>query len=426
MNILIKDILAVRKLDGVYKAVKSDIYVSGNRITGIDNAPDGFKAERVLDGKGKLLSAGFVNSHTHAYMSLFRNCADDLAFSDWLFGHIMPMEDKLVGEDAYWGTLLSCIEMIKTGTTCFLDMHLFKHYVAQAVQDIGIRAVISRGLVGEGDDEGGRKRIDEAVSDIEEFADCSRITFMLGPHAPYTCDDKYLEICARTAKDYGCGIHVHLAESDNEMRQIRERYSCTPVELMEKTGIFDNKTVAAHCVNLTDCDIAILKKYDVSVATNPVSNLKLANGAAPVVKLLEAGVNVCLGTDSSASNNNLNMINELNTLTLIHKGINKDAKVVSANAGYGIATENGARALGLECGVIEVGALADLAVFDIEKPWFYPRNDLVAALSYSATGAECETVIADGQIVMENGIITAVDEKEVYENCERIIQRVRS
>ena len=409
----------------MYKAVKSDVYITGMRISGIDAAPDGFSPDRVIDGKGRLLSAGFVNAHTHAYMSVFRNFADDLEFSDWLFGHIMPMEDKLTGEDAYWGTLLSCIEMLKTGTTSFLDMHMFPHYPAQAVMDIGIRAVMSRGLVGEGDNEGGRLRIEQTVEDIEEFKNSDRIRFMFGPHAPCSCDDKYLEICAKTARDYGVGINIHLAESQNEIKQIRERYGCTPVELMEKTGIFENKTVAAHCVNLTDNDIALIKKYNVSAATNPISNMKLGNGFAPVMKLLDAGVNVCLGTDSDASNNNQNMINELNVLTLIHKGVHKDAQALSANTGYGIATENGARALGLECGAIEAGKLADLAVFDIETPWFYPRNDLIAALAYSATGSECVMTVVNGEIVMENGIVTTVDEKEVYAKCEEIINRVR-
>ena len=426
MNILIKNIKAVLLKEDTYKVEKTDIYVSGHEIVSVGEVVEGFSADKVIDGEGKLAIPGFVNAHTHAYMSLFRNCADDLAFDDWLFGTILPMEDKLTGEDAYWGTLLSCIEMIRTGTTSFIDMHLFPHHVAKAVSDIKMRAVLTRGLVGENDDEGGRDRINQAIADIEEFKDSRLVKFMLAPHAPYTCNDGYLEICAKEAKKLGVGINTHLSESENEMKTIKEKYNCSPIELMERTGIFENKTVAAHCVNLSDEDIELLKKYDVTVATNPVSNMKLGNGFAPVAKLLEKGVNVALGTDSSASNNNLNMISELNTLTLIHKGTAKNAQSVSACEGFKIATLNGAKAIGEKVGLIEKGYLADISIMSLDYPWLKPESDLIAALSYSATGAEFETVIIDGEIVMEDRKILFADENEVYEKCTEIINRVKN
>ena len=426
MNILLKNIKAIIKKEEGYAVENTDIYISEHEIVSVGEAVDGFMADKIIDGEGKLAIPGFINAHTHAYMSLFRNCADDLEFDDWLFGTILPMEDKLTGEDAYWGTLLSCIEMIKTGTTSFIDMHLFPHDVAQAVADIKMRAVLTRGLVGEDDDEGGIERIKQAVADIEEFKDSRLIKFMLAPHAPYTCNDGYLKICAKAAKELGVGINTHLAESENEMKTIKERYGCSPIELMERTGIFENKTVAAHCVNLSDYDIELLKKYDVTVATNPVSNMKLGNGFAPVEKLLEKGVNVALGTDSSASNNNLNMISEMNTLTLIHKGTAKNAQTVSAKEGFEIATVNGAKAIGEKVGLIEKGYLADIAIMNLDYPWLKPESDLIAALAYSATGAEFETVIIDGEIVMEDRKILFADEKEVYEKCTEIIKRVKN
>ncbi len=426
MNILIKGIKAVLKENDEYVIKETDIYVSGNRIVSLGEAPEEFLADKIIDGAGRLAVPGLINAHTHAYMSLFRNCADDLAFDDWLFGTILPMEDQLSGEDAYWGTMLSCIEMIKTGTTAFIDMHLFPHFVAQAVNDIGMRAVLTRGLVGEDDDEGGRRRINEALADVEEFKDNDRIQFMLAPHAPYTCNDGYLRICADEAKKHGLGIHIHLSESENEMSGIAEKYGCSPIELMERTGIFENKTVGAHCVNLSDKDIALLKKYDVTVATNPVSNMKLGNGFAPVEKLIEAGVNVALGTDSSASNNNLNMISEMNTLALIHKGKLKNAQTVPAEFCLKAATENGAKAMGLsDAGEIKEGNLADISIMNLKFPWLQPESDLIAALSYSASGTEFETVIIDGNIVMENGRIGTVDEEEVYRRCSEIINRIK-
>ena len=415
MNILIKNITAILKDGARYKTQTCDIYIMDNIIAGINRVPSGFFTERVINGKGKLIAPGFVNAHTHAYMSVFRNSADDLAFDDWLFNHILPREDNLTGKDAYWGTLLSIIEMIKTGTTSFLDMHLFPHFVAKAVRDSGMRAVLSRAVVSnDPSDPNGERRLKEHMSDMQEFANIDTIGFMFSPHAPYSCDLKCIERCVELANEYDTGIQIHLSEGKNEVEGIRKQYNCTPVELMEKVGLLSNRLVAAHCVQLTNHDIELLKKYEVNVATNPISNLKLANGIAPVPHMLRAGINVCLGTDSDASNNNQNMVNEINFLTLIHKGFNKDPRLVSAHEGFKIATENGAKALGINAGVIEEGRLADLAIYNIDVPWFYPRADFVSAFAYSATGMECETLIVNGKILMEAGELTTIDEKKVY------------
>ena len=426
MKIHLKNGLAAVSNGGITAIEKKDIYITDQLISGVGEAPEGFSADRTIDCAGRLVLPGFINCHTHGYMGIFRNLADDRSFEDWLFGHIMPMEDRLTPEDMYWGTLLSCIEMLKTGTTAYLDMHMFRHYAAQAAADIGIRCALSRGLVGEDSrDPGGQTRLEDALSDREEFQDNSRITVMLGPHAPYTCAFEYLRYVAETARKYGMRIHIHLSETAHEVEESMEKYGCTPIAHMERLGLFEVPVIAAHCVYATDGDIEILKNHGASVATNPKSNLKLANGAAPIGKMMAAGVNVCLGTDSSASNNTQNMVSELNTLTLLHKGLSHDPKAVTAYEGLRIATANGARALGLNAGEIRVGALADLSVMNLDYPWLYPRNDLIAALSYSATGAEFETVLVDGQVVLDKGVITGVDEQEVYSRCEEIIRRVR-
>ncbi len=426
MGIVLKNILAVLPECGRDEIRETSIYIEGQRIAAVGEKPSGFVEEKVIDGKDRLVIPGLVNCHTHSYMAFMRNVADDLSFMDWLFGTIDPIEQKMTDEDTYWGACLAIIEMMKSGTTCFNDMQMNIHQTTRAVKESGMRAVISRGLVGSGNDEAGQMRLAQAYEERDAAADCDRLSFMLGPHAPYTCDDGFMRIVSEEAKKNHMRIHVHLSESLSEIEQIREKYGCTPIEMADRNGLFDVPAVAAHCVQVTDEDIAVLKKKNVSVATNPASNMKLGNGFAPVAKLLEAGVNVCLGTDGAASNNSLNMFHELNLLTLIHKGVNKTPQCVSAREGFRIATINGARALGLEeeIGSIEAGKKADLAILNLNVPSLTPRNNLLAGLSYSANGSEVETVIIDGKITMENRKVLTLDEGLVYKKINEIISRM--
>ncbi len=424
MHILIENTAAVLP-EGLVK--NTNVCISGTRIAAVGAVPADFTPEKTLDGRGKLLIPGLINSHTHAYMTVFRNYADDLLFNDWLFGKIQPMEDKLTAEDCYWGTLLACMEMLASGTTCFSDMYIFADAAARAVDESGMRAVLSRGLVGSLQDAaGGERRLREAEGELPKWGGHARLSFRLAPHAPYTCDPSYQKQVAERARSLGLGIHTHLSESLSEMDSIRSQYGCTPVEMMDASGLLTENTVAAHCVQLSDGDIAILAARGVSVATNPVSNLKLANGIAPVPKLLQAGVNVCLGTDGTASNNSLNMIREMGYLALLHKGVNHDAKAVSAYEALEIATGNGAKALGLadKTGRIQPGMEADLALVDLSAPNMQPNNDPVAALVYSAKGSEvCATIVA-GELLYENGEFCTIDRQRVYEEVEKICARI--
>lgn len=426
MGIEIKDALAVLP-EGAEDVIReTSLYIERDRITGIGNQPADFHADKVIDGKDKLVIPGLINCHTHSYMSFMRNVADDLSFMDWLFGTIDPIEQQMTDEDTYWGANLAIIEMMKSGTTCFNDMQMNIHQTTRAVKESGMRAVICRGLVGSGNDEAGQSRLRQAYEERDAAADCDRLTFRLGPHAPYTCDDAFLKIVAEEAKREKMGIHIHLSESESETSQIQEKYGCTPIALAEKCGIFDVPAIAAHCVQVTDEDIAILKRKNVSVVTNPASNMKLGNGFAPIAKMLEQGVNVCLGTDGAASNNCLNMFHELSLLTLIHKGTGRTPQCVSAKEGFRIATINGAKALGLEkeIGSIEVGKKADLAILDLNTPSLTPRNNLLAGLSYSANGSEVDTVIINGQITMEGRKILTMDERMIYGKIQDIIVRM--
>ncbi len=422
MGILIRSVDALM-CDGIKNC---SIYIENGEIAGIDKVPENFVAERVISGEGKLLIPGLINAHTHSYMTVFRNSADDIAFTDWLFKKILPMEDKLVPGDLYWGVLLACMEMIRTGTTSFLDMYIFVDETAQAAEDAGMRAVLSRGLTGGKDDvEGGKRRLDEALKEIAKWKGHDRISFMLAPHAPYTCDEGYLREVAACANHIGVGIHTHLAESRDEIATIAKNYGCTPAELMERAGIFKNHTAAAHCVYMTDNDIDILKRNDVSVVTNPLSNMKLGNGFAPVPRFLEKGLNVALGTDGAASSNSLNMFRAMSFLALIHKGVNESATAVSAAETLKIATENGAKALGLEktTGKIAEGYRADVVLLNKRFPSMQPENDPVAALSYSVDGTETDMVIIDGKIVYESGQFKTIDAEKVYWNVEKICKR---
>lgn len=426
MGILLKDILAALPEGEKDIIRKADLYVEGNRIVSIDEEPKGFQAEKIIEGKDRLAIPGLINCHTHSYMSFMRNVADDLSFMDWLFGTIDPIEQKMTDEDTYWGACLAIIEMMKSGTTCFNDMQMNIHQTTRAVKESGMRAVICRGLVGSGDDEGGQMRLRQAFEERDAAKDCDRLSFMLGPHAPYTCDEGYMRIVSEEAKKNHMRIHVHLSESKSEIQQIKEKYGCSPIEMAERNGLFDVPAIAAHCVQITESDMEILKAKGVSVVTNPASNMKLGNGFAPVPEMLEKGINVCIGTDGAASNNSLNLFHEMSLLALIHKGVKRTPQCISAAQNFRIATINGAKALGLseEIGSLEVGKKADIAILNLNTPSLTPRNNLLAGLSYSANGSEVETVIIDGKITMENRRVLTMDEEVVYEKVNEIITRM--
>ena len=429
MITLIKNVLAVLRKDDRFSVEKCNIVIKDDLIDYIGDAPAYEKYDTVIDGKNRLAIPGLINAHTHSYMTLFRNSADDVPFNEWLFNRILPMEDKLIAGDSYWSTLLGICEMLRSGTTAFLDMYIFPYETARAVNDSGIRAVISRGLVGEtADDEGGLRRIGEAKQDFINYKDCAegRLTFRLAPHAPYTCSPAFLSTVIDTAREMGIGIHTHLSESISEVENIRNQYSMTPIALMEKTGLFTLPTAAAHCVHHDDEDFAILKENGVSVLTNPASNMKLGNGFAPVPRFLKEGINVALGTDSAASNNSLNLFREINNLSLIHKGANSDAVSVSASEAFYAATAGGAKALGINAGELSIGKKADIVLMDMMTPQLNPPTDIVSSLAYSANGSEVRTVIVNGKIVLDGGELKTIDEERIIFETNRIFDRINS
>ena len=438
MKTLIKDGLVLLKDGDSYKIEKNDILINGDTIELVTpELPQKmlYMVDDVVDAFGKIVMPGLINAHTHAYMSLFRNYADDLELFDWL-NNVQSVEDYMTEEDCYWCTMLSAVEMIKSGTTCFVDMNIKsakpgftegpEAAICGAVNDSGIRAVISRGLAGVADSDESLMKFGQVVAEMEAFKDHERISFLFGPHAPYSCMADYLQKLTAAAKERGIGQTIHLSESETEMANMAADHGTTPIQYVDSLGVFDVPVIAAHCVNATDEDIKIMKEKNVSVAINPKSNMKLGNGFAPVDKFLKAGLNICIGTDGCGSNNCQNMFQEMNTAALVYKGATKKARCFNAVEVIRAATEGGARAIGMEgrLGVIAPGALADIILLDVFEPQFFPSNNLISSLVYSAKGSEVDTVFVGGRMVMEDKKILSMNVAKIFTECEKIADRL--
>jgi 5-methylthioadenosine/S-adenosylhomocysteine deaminase len=427
VNLLIEDCYLLTGEKGA-AAVKGDLAIAGSRILKAGDEgeiPQDWKAERVLEGKGLLCLPGLINCHTHAAMTLLRSYADDLPLMYWLEKKIWPIEDRLTADDVYWGTMLAMLEMIRSGTTTFNDLYFFMDVVAEAVQESGMRACLARGLVGTGPQaERGLEESKELLKKWQGAAE-GRISVLLGPHAPYTCPPPYLEQVLTLAQDFQAGIHIHVAETADEVRQIDDLYGKTPVAYLKDCGVFQFPAVAAHCVHLTEDDISILAEAGVSVAHNPESNMKLASGIAPIPQLLAAEVTVGLGTDGAASNNNLDMLEEMRVAALLHKVHEMDPLALPAPQALSMATADGARALGLDgVGLLKPGYKADVILVDLDQAYFYPRNNLTAHLVYAAQAEAVDTVIIDGRIIMEKRRVLTINEERVFQEVEERFQRL--
>lgn len=410
------------------RIVNGEIGIEGNRIVmvgGAGTVPENWGADEVIDAQGMVALPGFINCHTHAAMTLLRSYADDLPLMEWLSERIWPLEDRLTAEDVYWGTMLCILEMIKSGTTTFADMYFFMEEVARAVEQSGIRASLSRGMIGVAPT--AQLALDETETFLTNWhgAAGGRITAMVGPHAPYTCPPEYLKKVLNMAERHGVGVHIHLAETRSEVDDIRKQYGRSPIEYVNDVGLLELHVLGAHCVHLTQDDIKILKEKNVGVAHNPESNMKLASGIAPVPQLLAEGINVGLGTDGAASNNNVDMLEEMRSAALLHKVNTGDPMTLPSYQALEMATVNGARVLGInDIGIIKEGYKADIILIDFQKPHLYPRHDIVAHTVYAAQSSDVDTVIIDGLVVMKNGLVKTVNEAEIMENVQRCADRL--
>ncbi|MEX2355578.1 MAG: amidohydrolase, partial [Thermaerobacterales bacterium] len=377
---------------GVTVAKDQAIAVDGGIIHYVGSPaglPESFQRESVIDASDAAVTPGFVNTHNHAAMTLLRGYADDMRLMEWLNEKIWPAEAKLNEEDIYWGTQLAIAEQLRAGVTTFADMYFFMDSVAEAVDQSGSRAFLSRGMIGikDGADQALREGVD--LFEHRHGTAEGRITVALGPHAPYTCPDGFIREVMAAARRLGAPIQIHLAETRDEMDMVQADRGKRPVAWAADIGLLDLPVLAAHCVHVDDRDIKILAETGTAVAHNPISNLKLASGIAPVNAMLDAGITVGLGTDGACSTNHLNLFEEMRLAAWLQKVSAQDAAAFHAATAFRMATVEGARA----CGLTDVGRIApsyqaDLVIVGLTQPHMIPMHDVLSLIVYSGQTAD--------------------------------------
>lgn len=398
-----------------------------------DEAPAGEEAAtygEVYDGRGKLLAPAFYNAHAHAPMTLLRGYAENLPLQAWLNDKVFPFEDRITPEDCYWGTTLACAEMARYGCVSFSDMYYHMEEGARAALDAGLKMNLSDSLLafnGEGLDElpvdAQNRRL---LHDLQGAGD-GRIVVDCNIHAEYTSNPRAVADLAAFAREQGLRVQVHVSETRAEHEECRQRHGgLTPVRYFDSLGLFDAPVTAAHCVWVDDEDIDVLAARGVFVAANPASNMKLGSGFAPVPKMLERGVKVCLGTDGMASNNNHDMMQDLYLLALLYKGSTNDPSVVTPKQALAAATRMGALSQGRDdCGYVAIGAKADLCVFDVSGPSWAPMTNPLVNVVYAGHGADVCLTMCDGCVVYRDGAYPTLDveraKAEVNARTQRIV-----
>ena len=427
-TILIKNALILNPNN--FEEKIQSLLIKNDLIAEISDEIDESNVDKIIDASGKILLPGFVNTHTHLSMTLFRGLADDLSLDSWLNDHIWPMEANLNGDYCYIGALLGAVELIKSGTTTFSDMYFYMEDVARAVDEAGIRAVLSYGMIDFGDAE---KREAEIKENLTLFENCNgmadgRIKVFFGPHSPYTASEELLIKVRQLADEHNIGIHIHVSETQKEIDDVSAEKGLRPFEYLDKIGFLGPDVVAAHSVWLSEDEIEIIKKNDVKISHNPCSNMKLASGIAPVSKLIENDICVSIGTDGASSNNNLDLIEELKTASLLQKVSTLDPNVLNSHEAIAMGTIKGAKALGLdeEIGSIEVGKKADIILIDTNSANMVPDSStLTSNIIYSANGSNVDTTICNGKILMENKKLTVLDEQEIYNKAREAIKNLK-
>ena len=422
MSILIKDANLISMSDIREKYEEEiDILIEENIISKIGKNLE--HTGKVIDAKGKVVLPGFINTHTHLPMSIFRETVDGYKTHDWLEKVMWPLEDKLELEDVYWASKLSCLEMIKTGTTTANDMYFFTDSIIKAALDTGVRLQTTRCLVGNSKYD--FSRINELKDILNKYKE-DTISFNLGIHGLYTCNEEYVEKCIDLAEENNLHIHMHFCENQQEREETINEYNVeNPAEVIENNfrGIHN---VLAHCVKISDKDIDILKNTNTYISHCPISNLKLGCGLAPIDKIISNGICVSLGTDGQGSGSNLDMFETMKATALLQKGINENPELLTAYEVLKMATINGAKALKLDdkIGSLEEGKIADLIIVDLNDILSKPTNNIFAELVYNTKGYDVDTTIVNGKILMENKIIKH-NVNEVILNCEKIIERIK-
>ncbi|MGM0547955.1 MAG: amidohydrolase [Bacillota bacterium] len=422
VKILIKNIAEIYSSDSKVKKnqfilIEDQIIKKIDSMAKIDQIKD---YDHLIDAQDKIVLPGFINTHTHVAMTMMRGYADDMPLDKWLQDKIWPFESKINSDDIYWGTALGLIEMIESGTTAFSDMYFSMDRVADLVEKSGLRACLAEGLIEVND---GQKGFDKALDFALNYNQRAegRISTMLAPHAPYTCGKDYLQKIKRAAQEHDLGVHIHLSESKKEVNDFLNKYQKSPVKYLDDFNFFDNHILAAHCVHLEPGDLEILKKKNIQVAHNPISNAKLANGIAPISDYLKNNINVSIGTDGVSSNNNLDMLEEAKMASYLQKIKYEDPTAMDTQTILEILTINGATALNLDnLALIKPGYKADLQLIDIKKDsFFYPHHNNLSNLFYAAKASSVETVIVNGKIIMEDRELKTLDKEKIYYEAEK-------
>ncbi len=388
-----------------------------------------YKAKKTINTDNSLVMPGFVNTHTHAAMTCFRGMADDLELMDWLNNYIFPAEAKNVNPHlAYWGSLLACAEMIKSGTTTFCDMYIFEDETARAAKESGMRCLVGEVLFDFPSPS--CKTPEEGLEYTRRLAETWRddplVNIIVEPHSLYTCSASLLRNAKEVADQYGLMIGIHLLENADELTRLEDKFGKSAVSFLNDIGYLNERLLAFHCVYLSTDDIRLFAEKGCKVSHNPASNMKLANGIPPVLEMFREGITVGLGTDGCASNNTLDMIKEMSTAAKLHKVAALNPTVMDARTAVRMATINGAKALGLDklTGSLEAGKKADVIILDLNKPHLTPIYNEYSHLVYAAGGADVDTVIINGKVVMENRRLLTIDENEVMQQVRSIAANI--
>lgn len=403
----------------------ADVLIEDDRIGQVGRVVRENKNDwTVIDGRGHAVIPGFVNAHAHLYQSFLKGLRDDVPFVEWNEATLFPMaraihqEYRNEGNDAggyHWG-ILSALELIRGGVTCAVDMNMNMDSVMRAWRDVGMRGVSALAVVDRWIPEVLRRDLETTKTEtfrlIRSWHNVHpRIRVVIAPSTPFLCSRELLEWSRDTAAEWHLGLQIHLSESRYEVDLIQKETGLTPIAYAHSLRLLNSKATAVHCVHITDEEIDLLAQTGATVVHCPKSNLKLANGFAPIPKLLARGVSVALATDGAASNDTLDMLEETRLAALLHKGIAADATGMTARCAFRMATENGARALGINAGTIDPGRLADLAMINLERPHLMPAHDILNTLVYCAKSSDVETTIIGGAIVMRDTVIQTVDER---------------
>ncbi|NIO44329.1 MAG: amidohydrolase family protein [Candidatus Aenigmarchaeota archaeon] len=417
MNILIKNCSFILTQNKKRELIKDkSILIEDNKISAIGDIKN---ADEIIDAKGFLVIPSLINTHTHSSMTLFRGIAEDMPLKPWLETKIWPLERKLTGKLCYYGSLIACIEMIRNGITCFNDMYLFMNDVAKVCKQVGIRAFLGSVFFDFPTPEGNSFEVNKKFVSKWKNEELIKPTFT--PHSTYSCSEELLLKSKELADKNNVLLHTHLAETKDEQEKSKEKNNLRQVEYLEKIGLLDKNVIAAHCCWLSEKEISILKNYNVKVSHNPVSNMKLSSGVAPVPEMIKNNITVSLGTDGAASNNSLDMFETMKVCSLLHKLNKTNPLAIKSQKIFDFSTIEGAKALLIdnEIGSIEIGKKADMVLIDLKKTNFFPLyNNLIPHLVYSCKGENVDTVICNGKILMKNREILTLDEKEVMKKAK--------